>query len=78
MEVRGVEFENQKQSRFENNTFGDENAMRLNRESVSTQPRFVAAPANRSYFEPKDIVAAVVASTMMLGPLFAYAIGWGV
>ncbi len=32
---------------------------------------------NSAWFEGGDIAAGVLASTMMLGPLLAYALGWG-
>jgi hypothetical protein len=32
---------------------------------------------NGPAFEGRDIVAASLAATMMLGPLLAYAVGWG-
>jgi hypothetical protein len=32
---------------------------------------------NSAWFEAGDFAAGVLASTMMLGPLLAYAVGWG-
>ncbi len=78
MDVPGTEFENQKHSRFENNIFENEQILQPNRPSSILQPRYVSDHSNSSYFEGLDIAAAVLASTMMLGPLLAYAVGMGV
>jgi hypothetical protein len=37
----------------------------------------VTLSRNAAWFEGGDIAAAVLASAMMLGPLAAYAVGWG-